>query len=320
MWGRNRTWVLGRRCVTGCALGALLVGAVGAVGCGAKRPPRHYEPEPIPKLAPVATSPDAAPAQAEAATPASDSPPPGDDQADCGRASVGPTRGRPRPLEYRPVYPLRSAAGGRAAEALGTQAARLVACFYPGMRAVDVDVTRDEQHAEGGLAVAVVGAKGKDCKTYEVEFELQVDWTRLGTQLDVRRSTVPYPSSSKCGLVGGFREHSALLAPWGIKHGNDQNALGLAVLSYATFHPATARTASCVLASLERKAAAEGGAGRGSKKWREAGLYVLQQLLQITPSEEQLVKVSQQASARHDLGLSAEQVKAAVVEAGCFGG
>lgn len=250
----------------------------------------------------------------------------------CARVAIGPTEGRPRPIDYFPIYPIEMSQDGRAAEGVRTQARRAVRCFFPGYEAVDIALRRDEQHRQGGLATAVVGVRGAGCETHEVELELQVDWPRKGTRLDVRRSTVPRPSRSDCPLAGGWKSHAAQLAPWHIEHADRDAALGLAILVYSAFHPSTARTAGCVLGQLrelmaEAAVAAEQGAAAAvpatppgaDGRLHRAGLRILQQLLRVEPGMAQLVSLTQMAASEFALGLDAERVREAVESSPCFG-
>ncbi|MDD9944630.1 MAG: hypothetical protein OXU20_26530 [Myxococcales bacterium] len=293
------------------------------LACGGSQQ-RPYVPEPTPKL-PAYAGGDApqAPATRQATPPAMEDarlPPPADMGPSCRRLSIGPTKERPRPIDYAPIYPIEVAQHGRATEGLETQARRVVRCFYPGFEATDIVVTRDEQHRGGSLSVAIVGVRGPGCETYELELELHADWARQGTRLDVRRSTIPQPSGPACGLNGGWKTHAGHLGPWQLPNGNVHGALGLAILVYSAFHPGTARTASCVLDSLRNHTRAQQHTPHGDGRFQRAGLRILQQLLRVEPGEDQLVTLAQDAAAEFDLGIAADGVRTAVLASKCFGG
>lgn len=297
-----------------------------AVACGGSGKPPAYVPPETPSLPAHSNGQSSAPVARDAPAGPPPSllderpPPPVEVGPSCKRVPIGPTTERPHPLDYMPLYPVERSKNGRAAEGLEAQARKIVHCFFPGFTAVDIAMTRDEQHPEGSLAVAVVGVRGPGCETYEVELELQADWRRRGTRLDVRRSTVPRPSAPACQLDGGWKTHTGNLAPWGLSNGHEHGALGLAVLVYSAFHPGTARTATCVLSALSRHAQGHDPDRHADGRWQLAGLSILQQLLRVQPGEAELVELTRSAAAEHALGVPDNEIESVVVGAQCFGG
>lgn len=292
-------------------------------GCGGGQAYPAVQPEPTPRL-PVYRAPEPSTPQVAQRTPpplmGEDPrlPPPREFGPSCKRVAIGPTAQRPLPIDYNPVYPIEVSQNGRAAEGLKTQARRAVRCYFPDFEAVDIVMRRDEQHRDGALGSAVVGVRGPGCETFEVEFELQADWTRLSTRLDVRRSTIPRPSRTTCRLAGGWKAHAAQLAPWELSRGDSHGALGLAVLVYSGFHPGTARTAGCVLGVLRRLMSLQGHSD-AEGRLQQAGLRVLQQLLRVEPGLAQLVAISQEAASEFSLGPDAQSIEEAVEASDCFG-